>query len=63
MWEYKTIVIKEAKSFRGGKFNTDEIEKELNKYGSQGWELVTVATSNKDYGSSASLICIFKRQK
>lgn len=61
-WEYKTIVIKAKTSFMGGKFNNDEIDAVLNKYGKAGWELVSAVTSNQAYGDSGSLICIFKRK-
>ena len=61
-WEYKTIVIKAKASFWGGKFDNNELDNILNKYGEDGWELVNVVASNQAYGESGSLICIFKRE-
>ncbi len=63
MWEYKTVVIKAKTSFLGGKFDSSQIEFELNLYGNDGWELVSIVTSNRSYGETSSLICVFKRQK
>ena len=63
MWEYKTVVIKAQTSFWGGKFDNDQIDTELNSYGNDGWELVSIVTANKGYGESGSLICVFKRRK
>jgi len=40
-FEYKTIKI-EPKGIWGTKLDTDEIDVILNKYGSQGWELVSM---------------------
>ncbi|HLW63501.1 MAG TPA: DUF4177 domain-containing protein [Flavobacterium sp.] len=48
-FEYKTIEIK-PKGFWGTNFNTEEIDKELNKLGSQGWELVAV--ESRDMGGT-----------
>ena len=35
-WEYKAIVVSSIK----GLGNSEELQKELNNYGSEGWELV-----------------------
>lgn len=62
MWEYKTVIIKAQKSFMGGKFDSNEIDKVLNEYGKFGWELVSIVTSNRGQGDSGSLICVFKKE-
>lgn len=56
MWEYKTIIIKAKASLMGGKFDSSKIDAELNVHGNNGWELVSVVTSNRGYGESGSLI-------
>lgn len=61
MWEYKTIVMKSNLSLFGGKFDSDDIDDLLNSYGEEGWELVSVSPSNKDFGSTGNLILFLKR--
>jgi hypothetical protein len=46
-FEYKTIVI-EPKGFWNSKYDTNEIDQELNNLGMIGWELVAV--ESKDFG-------------
>ncbi len=59
-FEYKTVVIKPT-GFWGTAFDPVEIDKELNRYGSEGWELVAV--ESRDYGgSSYGFHYTFKRE-
>ena len=60
-WEYKTIKFA-LKGFTGGILDTEDFDYELNKYGSQGWELVSCFTSNSSYGYSRDAIAVFKRK-
>ena len=60
-FEYKTIEIKPKGTFRS-KFDLTEIDKTLNKYGMEGWELITVEDKNFDYGSTECFYFIFKRE-
>jgi hypothetical protein len=39
-WEYKTIKFK-TDGFLGGKINEEQFEEELNRFGYDGWELVS----------------------
>ena len=36
---------------------------QLNMLGEDGWELISCTSSNQSYGSTKSLVCIFKRRK
>lgn len=62
-WEYKMISIKAIKSFWGGKFDYNEINTILNKEGEDGWELVNIVPSNREYGATNTLGLVFKRPK
>lgn len=59
-FEYKTVII-EPKGFWGTKYEPADIDKTLNQYGSEGWELVTA--ESRDYGGSFyGIIYTFKRE-
>jgi len=60
-FEYKTIEIKPTGTF-GSKFDVEVIDKTLNKYGMEGWELITVEDKNFGYGSTECFYFIFKRE-
>ena len=61
-YEYK-VVAYDTKGFFGGKIDSGELESRLNRLGDEGWEMVSCTSSNQSYGSSKSIVCIFKRQK
>ena len=61
-WEYKTIKFKIG-GFLGGKLKPEELDLELNNYGSEGWELVSCFDTSKYQGESKDIIVIFKRRK
>ena len=61
-FEYK-VVLYDVKGFWGGSVTPGELENTLNKLGGEGWELVSCTSANQSYGSSKSLVCIFKRGK
>jgi len=60
-WEYKTLSF-ETKGFFGGKLQTEEVDKQLNTYGIQGWEAVSCFDTNQDYGSSRYVFVLLKRR-
>jgi len=62
MWEYHTEIVKEGKSWLGGKFDGDILNSKLNEMGREGWELINFMTSNVGFGNSGYLIMIFKRE-
>jgi len=61
-WEYKTIKF-ELKGFLGGVLETEDFDYEINKFGDQGWELVSCFTTNAANGYSRDAIAVFKRRK
>ncbi|WP_410769405.1 DUF4177 domain-containing protein [Fontibacillus sp. BL9] len=61
-WEYKTMKYKTG-GFLGGKVDTEEFELELNRYGLDGWELVSCFDTSLSQGQSRDVIVIFKRKK
>lgn len=48
-WEYTTTKLK-TKGFAGGKFEKNDFDVELNKFGEEGWELVSCFTTQEAYG-------------
>lgn len=61
-YEYKTFRY-DTKGLWGGKVETDQFEMALNRFGDDGWKMVSSFTTAQSYGSSRSVICIFKRKK
>ena len=61
-FEYK-VVTYDTKGFWGGKVEISQIEDQLNLIGNDGWEMVSCTSTNQSYGSSRSIVCIFKRKK
>ena len=61
-FEYK-VVTYDPQGFFGGNVQVDQIEHQLNQLGNDGWEMVCCTSSNQSYGSTKSLVCIFKKGK
>ncbi|MCR4888400.1 MAG: DUF4177 domain-containing protein [Ruminococcus sp.] len=61
-FEYK-VAIYDTKGILGGTVEANQLEKQLNLLGSDGWELVSCTSTSQSYGSSKSVVCIFKRKK
>ncbi|HOB19773.1 MAG TPA: DUF4177 domain-containing protein [Candidatus Atribacteria bacterium] len=61
-WEYKTLKF-ETKGITGGILDTDTFNEVLNRYGYEGWELVSCFDTNQSYGSSRYVIAVMKRPK
>lgn len=61
-FEYK-VVVYDTKGFWGGKVEVQQIENQLNQLGNDGWEMVSCTSTNQSYGSSKSIVCIFKRKR
>jgi len=59
-FEYKTVEIK-SKGIWATNFNPEEIDKELNKLGSQGWELVSIGSRDTG-GTLIGFFYTFKRE-
>lgn len=61
-YEYFTYSF-DPSGFWGGSVDTNTFQNELNRLGNEGWELVSSVSTSKVYGSSKSIVCIFKRKK
>jgi hypothetical protein len=61
-FEYKVIVY-DTKGVFGGDVEAHQIENNLNVLGNDGWELVSSTSTNQSYGSSKSIVFVFKRKK
>lgn len=59
-WEYKTFKLR-AKGFLGGKLDTDDLDREINELGAQGWELAAAFDTSEGYGNTRDAVLIFKR--
>lgn len=62
LFEYK-VAVYDTKGFWGGDVDSNRFEKQLNLLGNDGWEMVSCTSTNQSYGSSKSIVCIFKRKK
>ena len=61
-YEYKVITY-DTKGFWGGYVEIQKIEDQFNQLGNDGWEMVTSTSTNQSYGSSKSIVFVFKRKK
>lgn len=60
-YEYYTYVYN-TEGIMGGKVDVNVFQNELNKLGSDGWELVSSVSTNQANGYSKSIVSIFKRK-
>lgn len=61
-WEYFTLKM-ELSGFLGGKLDTEEFDRNLNKLGEEGWELVSCFCTNASNGYSRDAIAVLKRRR
>ncbi len=59
-YEYRTELY-DTHGFIGGKVDSAALDKNLNAMGAEGWELVSLAPSTKEGGSTKHLVAVFKR--
>ena len=60
-YEYKVVKTQES-GFWNPKLDIDTMENELNKLGSEGWELISVADTNYYEGATKEIVLFFKRE-
>lgn len=60
-WEYRTFKML-TKGFMGGILDANSFEDELNRLGSEGWELISCFDTSQSQGSSREVIAVFKRK-
>ncbi|HEX8311935.1 MAG TPA: DUF4177 domain-containing protein [Chthoniobacteraceae bacterium] len=59
-WEYLTYRYTPV-GFFAGVVKVDELNVDLNRFGAQGWELVSAFDTNKNQGGTRDVVFIFKR--
>ncbi|MBO6183981.1 MAG: DUF4177 domain-containing protein [Chryseobacterium sp.] len=60
-FEYKTVVVKPKVSFWTVEYDPNEMDKTLNKYGNEGWELLSV--ESREYMGTYIFHYTFKREQ
>ena len=61
-FEYKTVLISGHGIF-GKRIDRAKIDKELNKYGAEGWEVVASKIATKEWGIDKGILVVLKRCK
>ena len=61
-WEYKTLKV-EPKGLMGGKVDEAQLDRVMNEFGAQGWELATAFGTDVAGGGTRDVVLIFKRPK
>lgn len=61
-WEYTSIKV-ETKGFMGGILDIEDFNYELNRFGEQGWELVSCLTTSSRNSATKEVVAVFKRRK
>lgn len=63
-WEYHTFSFSPKLSFlRGGKLDEERLQKELERRGEKGWELVEIFASATGQDRTNEVAVVFRRQK
>lgn len=63
-WEYRNVQFDfDSAAFisQGGLFDSVAFDRELNRLGWDGWELVSVFDTNSIRGGTRYVVCVFKR--
>ena len=65
-WEYKTELFPLGRGWGGVgglKFDSDAFDATLNRFDSEGWELLSALDINESYGMTNEIVAIFKRPR
>lgn len=60
-WEYVTLKIDVDRFIRGPAIDAADISRHLNRFGGEGWELVSMIDVNAGEGRTCDLVAVFKR--
>jgi len=60
-YEYKTSLLL-AKATLSKRLETGKVEKELNRYGQDGWELVSCVPALPCWGAEGGILVVMKRE-
>jgi hypothetical protein len=61
-WEYTTALL-EVSGWVSTKVDPEAVSAELNRYGAQGWELVSAFDVNDSNGRTSKIVALFKRAR
>ncbi|MGZ8379043.1 MAG: DUF4177 domain-containing protein [Gemmatirosa sp.] len=61
-WEYKSVKI-DVGTWLGPKMHPEALDAELNRFGQEGWELVSALDLNSTSGSTMAIVALFKRAR
>lgn len=59
-WTYKVVKFNTT-GWLGGQIDEQEVSRELDRLGNEGWELVSCFDTNQSHGASKFVVCILKR--
>ncbi|MFC1662412.1 DUF4177 domain-containing protein [Gemmatimonadota bacterium] len=60
-WEYATLLWNARKGLLGRKPDVQALTDNLNKYGEDGWELVSATDTSMEGGVRRNVLLVFKR--
>ena len=61
-WEYTTVLI-DVGGWISAKVDREATDAELNRYGAEGWELVSAFDVNEGHGRTSKIVALFKRPR
>ncbi len=61
-WEYTTALI-DVTGWVRAKVDPEATSAELNRYGAEGWELVSAFDVNEGHGRTSKIVALFKRPR
>jgi hypothetical protein len=59
-WQYQTARL-EVGGIMKPKVDLDALRQELDRYGAQGWELVSALPLGESHGKTGGILCVFKK--
>lgn len=62
-WEYQTIKVPFTGGWEAPSLTPGDFDALLNRLGGEGWELVSVFTTQQENGRSGEAMAVFKRAK
>jgi hypothetical protein len=60
-WQYRMLTVDVYSFARGPQVNVEQISSNLNQFGGDGWELVSMIDVNAGQGGTCDLVAVFKR--
>lgn len=60
-WQYLTLKMDVDRYVRGPNIDVHDVSRHLNRFGGEGWELVSMVDVNAGEGRTCDLVAIFKR--